>query len=142
MLLEILVTDPDFEWLMIDASHIKVHPHAAGARGGNQDMGRTKGGVAPRYTWPWMRMVCRSDSLFYMSGPVRQRLGAGPGTQSSPASTGSGLPASFAPGTGAGASGGSVPPTYSPAAHSAGGRTLAIHFQTFLRHHLGFFRQY
>ncbi len=28
---------------MIDASHIKVHPHAAGAEGGNQDMGRTKG---------------------------------------------------------------------------------------------------
>jgi hypothetical protein len=36
--------DPDFEWLMIDASHIKVHPHAAGARGGNQEMARTKGG--------------------------------------------------------------------------------------------------
>lgn len=29
---------------MIDASHIKVHPHASGARGGNQDMGVTKGG--------------------------------------------------------------------------------------------------
>lgn len=28
---------------MIDASHIKVHPHSAGAKGGNQDMGRTKG---------------------------------------------------------------------------------------------------
>ena len=38
------VQDPDFEWLMIDASYIKVHPHAAGAVGGNQDMGRTKGG--------------------------------------------------------------------------------------------------
>ncbi|MDO8775877.1 MAG: IS5 family transposase [Burkholderiaceae bacterium] len=43
-LLEQLVTDVDYEWLMIDASHIKVHPHAAGAKGGNQDMGRTKGG--------------------------------------------------------------------------------------------------
>ena len=43
-LLEILVVDPDYEWLMIDASHIKVHPHAAGAKGGNQDMERTKGG--------------------------------------------------------------------------------------------------
>ena len=42
-LLEILVDEPDFEWLMIDASHCKVHPHAAGARGGNQDMSRTKG---------------------------------------------------------------------------------------------------
>ena len=29
-LLEILVDEPDFEWLMIDASHCKVHPHAAG----------------------------------------------------------------------------------------------------------------
>jgi hypothetical protein len=30
---------------MIDASHCKVHPHAAGALGGNQDMERTKGGL-------------------------------------------------------------------------------------------------
>ena len=29
-LLNILVDEPDYEWLMIDASHIKVHPHAAG----------------------------------------------------------------------------------------------------------------
>jgi len=62
-LLEIIVDDPDYEWLMIDASHIKVHPHAAGAIGGNQDMGRTKGGSTPRYILPWMRMVCRSEYL-------------------------------------------------------------------------------
>lgn len=62
-LLELLIKEPDFEWLMIDASHIKVHPHASGARGGNQDMGRTKGGSTPRYIWPWMRMVCRSECL-------------------------------------------------------------------------------
>ncbi len=43
-LLEIVVEDPDYEWLMIDASHIKVHPHAEEAKGGNQDMKRTKGG--------------------------------------------------------------------------------------------------
>ena len=61
--LEILIIDPDYEWLMIDASHVKVHPHAAGARGGNQDMGRTKGGSTARYIWPWMRMVCRSEFL-------------------------------------------------------------------------------
>ena len=54
---------PDFEWLMIDASHCKVHPHAAGARGGNQGMGHTKGGSTVKYTWPWMRMVCRSELL-------------------------------------------------------------------------------
>jgi transposase len=62
-LLEQLVNDPDFEWLMIDASHIKVHPHAAGARGGNQDMSLTKGGSTPKYIWPWMRLVCRSEWL-------------------------------------------------------------------------------
>jgi hypothetical protein len=62
-LLEALIDEADFEWLMIDASHIKVHPHAAGVRGGNQDMERTKGGSTQRYTWPWMRMVCRSECL-------------------------------------------------------------------------------
>jgi transposase len=41
---ERLIKEPDYEWLMIDASHIKVHPHASGAQGGNQDMGITKGG--------------------------------------------------------------------------------------------------
>ena len=44
-LLEILIDEPDYEWLMIDVSHVKIHAHAAGAKGGNQDMGRTKGGV-------------------------------------------------------------------------------------------------
>ena len=62
-LLETLIIDPDFEWLMIDATHIKVHPHAAGAKGGNQEMSRSKGGSTPRYTWPWMRLVCRSEPL-------------------------------------------------------------------------------
>ena len=62
-ILEQLIDEPDMEWLMIDASHCKVHPHAAGAVGGNQDMERTKGGLTPRYIWPWMRMVCRSELL-------------------------------------------------------------------------------
>lgn len=62
-LLEQLIVEPDYEWLMIDASHIKVHPHAAGAQGGNQDMGRTKGGSTQSYIWPWMRTVCRSELL-------------------------------------------------------------------------------
>ena len=50
-LFNLFVQNPDFEWLMIDSSYIKVHPHAAGAVGGNQDMGRTKGGLTRRYTW-------------------------------------------------------------------------------------------
>lgn len=62
-ILEKLINDPDYEWFIIDASHIKVHPHAAGAVGGNQDMSRTKGGLIPRYIWPWMRMVCRSECV-------------------------------------------------------------------------------
>ena len=62
-LLEALIDEPDYEWLMIDASHIKAHQHGAGAKGGNQDKGRTKGGHAQRYIWPWMRMACRSELL-------------------------------------------------------------------------------
>ena len=61
-ILTALVDDAAFEWLMIDASHVKVHPDAAGAKGGNQEMGRTKrGGSTRRYVWPWMLMVCRFD---------------------------------------------------------------------------------
>jgi len=62
-LLEKLVDAPNMEWLMIDASHIKVHQHGTGARGGNQDIGLTKGGAIQRYIWPWMRMVCQSELL-------------------------------------------------------------------------------
>ena len=74
-LLEILVDDPDFEWLMIDASHIKVHPHAAGARGGNQEMSRIKGGSTQSCIWPWMRMVCQSKLLLLKVPPlIAQKL--------------------------------------------------------------------
>ncbi len=62
-ILEALVQDPDYEWLMIDACHSKIHPHAAGAVGGNQDIGLTKGGAIRKYIWPWMRMVCRSELI-------------------------------------------------------------------------------
>jgi transposase len=62
-ILEVLMDEPDMEWLMIDASHCKVHPHAAGAVGGNQDMERTKGGLIPRFTLPWIQMVCQSELL-------------------------------------------------------------------------------
>ena len=62
-LLEILINEPNFEWLMIDASYIKVHQDGTGTKGGNQDMERTKGGSTQRYIWPWMRIVCRSEWL-------------------------------------------------------------------------------
>ena len=43
-LLAAVSDDPDFEWLMIDARHVKVHQHGTGAVGGNQAVGRIKGG--------------------------------------------------------------------------------------------------
>jgi transposase len=69
-LLGVLIQEPDFEWLIIDASHAKVHAHGTGARGGNQAMGLTKGGSIPRYIWPWMRMVCRCESLLQQVPPL------------------------------------------------------------------------
>ena len=51
---------PDDEWLMLDASHCKVHPHAAGAVGGKRDMSRTKEGSTQSCIWPWTRRAGRS----------------------------------------------------------------------------------
>ena len=62
-LLEAVVDDPDFEWLMVDSTCVKVHHDWTGAEGGTEAEGLTKGGSTPRHAWPWMRMVCRSDSL-------------------------------------------------------------------------------
>jgi transposase len=62
-ILQALINEPDYEWLMIDASYAKAHQHAAGAIGGNQDIGLTKGGETQKYIWPWMRMVCHSELL-------------------------------------------------------------------------------
>ena len=62
-LLNVVIDEPDFEWLMIDATHVKVHQHACGAAGGNEEIGRTKGGSIRRSIWPWMRLVCRSERL-------------------------------------------------------------------------------
>lgn len=54
---------PDFKRLLMDSTYCKAHPHAAGAKGGSEAPGRTKGGSTPGYIWPWLRMVCRSESL-------------------------------------------------------------------------------
>jgi len=52
-LLEKVVVDPDFGRLIIGASHSKGHPHAAGAKGGNQERGRSsKGGSIQSCIWP------------------------------------------------------------------------------------------
>ena len=62
-IVEALTVEPDYEWLMIDAGHCKVHPHGTGAVGGNQNMAKTKGDSTSKYTWPWIRMVCQSEQL-------------------------------------------------------------------------------
>ncbi len=41
-LLDLISGEPDLEWLMIDASHIKAHPHAAGAKGGTRHLSARK----------------------------------------------------------------------------------------------------
>lgn len=58
-LLEILIDEPGFEWLMIDASHMKICQDRATGCHGNL----AKGSPSQRYIWPWMRMVCRSEAL-------------------------------------------------------------------------------
>ena len=35
--------DPDYEWLMLDASYIKAHPHSAGARAATKPLPAQKG---------------------------------------------------------------------------------------------------
>ena len=62
-LLGVLIDEPDMEWLMVDASHVKAHQHASGARGGNEAIGLTKGGETAKYIWPWIHWVFRSESL-------------------------------------------------------------------------------
>lgn len=56
-LLEEQIDNFEFKLLMINAGHIKDHLHGSGARGGKQDMAKTRGSSAPRYVWSWMRMV-------------------------------------------------------------------------------------
>ena len=62
LLLEQLIDEPDLEWLMIDASHIKVHPHASGAKNGNQAMSHTKGAQYEiTFGRGWPRYAAQSD---------------------------------------------------------------------------------
>jgi len=43
-LLEQLIGEPNYEWQMTDASHVKTYPHAAGAQGDNPAMSRIEEG--------------------------------------------------------------------------------------------------
>lgn len=56
-LLEQLLGDPNFEWLMVDARCTSSNPQGSSTTGINRT------GPAPKYIWPWMRMICRSEHL-------------------------------------------------------------------------------
>ena len=68
-LLERLIDEPDYKWLMIDASYFKG-PSPCGwcARRRHRSHGPT-----PRYTWPWMRMSAVANHCYrsYPSGLCR-----------------------------------------------------------------------
>jgi transposase len=44
------VRDPDLEWLLMDSTGIRAHPHAAGMNGGDDDqaLGRSRGGFGTK----------------------------------------------------------------------------------------------
>ena len=45
-----LSDDPDFEYVLLDATHIRVHQHGTGAKGGfcNQAIGKSRGGLTTK----------------------------------------------------------------------------------------------
>jgi transposase len=59
-LLETLMDEPDFEWLITDVKNVTNHSLALGDKQGTI---RTEEDSAQRYIFPWMRMVCRSERL-------------------------------------------------------------------------------
>lgn len=62
-LLEILVDQPDFEWLIITVNYYKAQPHTIQAKSKNQRTSCTRNEPAPRLSLPWMQMVCQSEYL-------------------------------------------------------------------------------
>lgn len=59
-LLEILIDDPDFAWLIVDTGPCGEHRGGAVFLPAPRQM---KHHAATRYRWPWMRMVCQSEYL-------------------------------------------------------------------------------
>jgi len=61
--LETLIDEPDYEWLIVGEKHIRHSPPATETGDSSQVAEFMEEGAAPRYTWPWMRMVCQSEQL-------------------------------------------------------------------------------
>lgn len=73
-LLEVLIDEPDFEWLTRDAGHCKTPPHTAETKKDHQGTERTKCHSTIKFIWPWMRMVCQSE-LLLQQVPLRIKRG-------------------------------------------------------------------
>lgn len=59
--LEVLINEPDYEWLMFDIG--QTHSRASGV-GGMRTRGEREYATSNvRYLFPWMQMVCRSEYL-------------------------------------------------------------------------------
>ena len=48
-LFDIFKGNKKFEWLMIDSTYVKDHRHLCGARGWDQTISKTKGGLIRKY---------------------------------------------------------------------------------------------
>lgn len=59
-ILEVLIQDPDYEWLMIDAGHAAAQSAPMGEKMVAQ---LAHEGSSSKYIWPWMRMICQSEVL-------------------------------------------------------------------------------
>lgn len=61
--LEQLLDAPGFEWLLGDMAYAPSSTHEGETDDdkGSHDMALE--GEDPRYPWPWLRMICRSESL-------------------------------------------------------------------------------
>lgn len=72
-LLEILINEPDFEWLLMEPRHIKTFQHVTYTAGGKKELARANEVSKAKYVWPWMRMVCQSEVLLQQVPQVIMR---------------------------------------------------------------------
>ena len=59
-ILEVLIQDPDYEWLMINTGHDAAQSVPMGEK---MVAHRANDGPSSKYIWPWMRMICQSEVL-------------------------------------------------------------------------------
>lgn len=56
-LLTVMLSEPGFEWLVVDMAYLKNYRLKAGNKANSE------GGGLPKYACPWMRLVCQSEPL-------------------------------------------------------------------------------